>query len=75
MLKKYEIKIKHLTAKQQNIKPTKSPVHTVVPESLIKYKDLTIFKPSDQFPKKADPTGPFLCDPRIKLSKDEVKIL
>ena len=45
------------------------------PSKLSAYKQLNIFKHPNEFPKKTDPLGPFICDKNIKLSTDELKIL
>ena len=79
MIMKYEKKIKHLRSIQKpdvaHTKENRRRSQTTTPYSLAKYKDLTIFKPSTQFPQKEKPLGPFICDPTLALSKEERLIL
>ena len=77
LLKKYRKKLEHL-AKVQDFNKTQwpAPVIRTDPHSRLNmYKDLTIFKPSTEFPKPANPVGPFICKKEIKLSEDELRIL
>ena len=50
-------------------------IRTITPQCLIKYENLSIFKPSHMFPKAKKSVGPFKCDPKIPLSKGELKLL
>ena len=74
ILKAYRTKILHLK-QVQSADLQKRIIQTVTPQALKDYKDLTIFKPADSFPKKAKPVGPFICNPNIKLSTNEIKLL
>ena len=83
LMRKYKVKIDHLLRVQQKFlkgsskkeKEKIKKIQTIVPNCLSKYGDLTIFKPSSDFPKPAKAVGPFICNPNIKLSKEEMSIL
>ena len=46
-----------------------------VPDRLKEYSRLSIFGGPKKLPKPEMPVGPYLCDPNIKLSKEELMIL
>ena len=77
LINKYRTKIQHLSRVQKYNKAhwpkpkAKSDPHS----RLQKYKDLTIFKSSESFPKPIKPLGPFICERNIKLSEDETRLL
>ena len=48
---------------------------TKVPERLKEYKDLPVFGTSKDLPAPQAPTGPFICDKGIKLTKQELTVL
>ena len=80
-MNQFKSKIEHYERKQKDIilspqsKTSMRCNDSGVPQRLSAYKDLTIFKDPKAFPKKQKPLGPFICDPRIALSDDEMKIL
>ena len=77
LINKYQKKIEHLARKQNygKLQWPKPLIKTNPHSRLYRYKDLTIFKPSSEFPKPMKSVGPFICDKKIKLSGDEVRIL
>ena len=80
-MKTYRQKIEHYKNKQKSLvikkhfsKPTnKNNCH--IPQRLAAYDGLHVFRDPKDFPKKNKPLGPFICDAKIKLSEDELKIL
>ena len=80
LIKRYKRKIKCLSQVQRidkvkREKEHKKKIQTITPNSLRKYQSLAIFKPSDQFPERRPRIGPFICDPGIKLSREELTLL
>ena len=67
-----ELKMKY-TARKEIDKEKFKP--TMVPERLKEYTDLCVFKRPKDLPAKQDLTGPFICHPDIKLSRNEYKLL
>ena len=64
-----QLKEKYKSCKDVGFNPTK------VPDRLIEFKDLCIFKTPRDLPAKQVPVGPFLCNPHIKLDENEKKLL
>ena len=74
----YEKKISHYENKQVPAVVTyqsnvKKP--TIPPKRLSKYQTLSIFGNKDSLPSKVPVKGPFICDPRISLTKGELELL
>ena len=67
-----ELKMKYITSEETKKHRFKT---TMVPERLKEYTDLCIFKRPKDLPAKQDLTGPFICHPGIKLSRNEYKLL
>ena len=73
-----KVKIEHLqrvmSEKAYLTNPSASQP-TKVPERLREYSDLPVFGTSKDLPTPQVPTGPFICDGRIELNKQELCIL
>ena len=80
IIAKYKTKIEHLTKIQREKdrdlnERKKMKIQTTTPNSLRHYESLTIFKPSNQFPRPKPRVGPYICDPKIKHTPEELIIL
>ena len=79
-IEKNKNKIKHCE-KVQSIERTlkEKTRETFKPSSvhsrLREYSDLPLFGRPNELPNKEEPLGPFICDPNIKLDKDEINLL
>ena len=77
--RKYKKKLEHYRLVQcENIfeNGLKKKFHsTKVPRRLIDYAELCIFKTPKDLPEKEPSLGPYVCDPSIKLSEEEIMIL
>ena len=78
---KYEKKILHYTRVQKLttdtglIRNNKRVTPTPVPKHLQKYETLSIFRLPEDLPVPLTPLGPFVCDPKITLTREEKLIL
>ena len=72
-------KIEHLMKKQKQPENAQQIINkkpqTVPPKYLMEYDGLRIFSPSDAFPKKEAPVGPYIGSESIFLSEGEKKLL
>ena len=65
LIRKYKKKMDHLSGIQRNKmrvcgEKENREIRTITPQCLIKYENLSIFKPSHMFPKAKKSVGPFL---------------
>ena len=74
-------KEKHLAKKQLAQLPErgktcrKSFKPTVCPDRLIEFESLPIFRTPEEMPKPQQPVGPYICDPNLVLSANEILVL
>ena len=75
----FRTKLNHYEKKQMDLRFTtiqkQKTSGNQVPDNLKEYKDLVIFRNSNELPKKNAPLGPCIYNKEIKISKDELKIL
>ena len=71
----HEKKMNHLEHKQQPVQVEKIIQPTVTPKRLEDFCQLSIFGDQSDLPKPLPPKGPFVCNKKICLNKNELKIL